>query len=312
MHPHISTVTYLTGGAGAGAGGGDGGGISAVGASEDGGGESGGGGDGGGGAGGGGDSADGAGSRRRAQAPTVVLEGLTVPTLARHGHSAPAGLPAAPRATGVCASFPEAGKHIAFDGRLLHGVLREVLPADEGAAGAAAGAGDSGGGGGGGGGGERRVTFLGNVWLNHWPKGVKPLPEGLLPALRPPSSSPPATAAPVPLLILEPGCAPPPPQQQQQSTSDVSAADAAAAGDAEGWATVDSTFGWSGDELRVGGRLPLALLRGRGPGAGTVRVHLPPAALVTVVHNDRRAEGGGGGGGTAGEDAGATKRPRFA
>ena len=65
-----------------------------------------------------------------AQAPTLVFEGMTVPSLARQGHDNPADLPAAPECTAVCASYPEVGKHVAFDGRLLHGALREMAEPD--------------------------------------------------------------------------------------------------------------------------------------------------------------------------------------
>ena len=224
VHPHLSTVTYLTGRGG-----------------------------------GGGDWDDG----KTLQAPTVVFESLTVPTLARHGRSAPTDLPAAPTATAICASFPEVGKHIAFDGRLLHGVLRTMVPhvqssspaGGEAAAAAATtttttsaaavaataaagrvvelsdaeeekfkykyvGGGKEVGGSGAGakvarvvrtvGSDETRVTFLGNVWLNHRPKGVKPLPEGVLSSLHRPTSMPPASAAPTPIVIPEPKCGAPP------------------------------------------------------------------------------------------------------
>lgn len=57
-------------------------------------------------------------------------------------------------------SRPLAGKHIAFDGRLLHGA-----PADANAWHA-----DKGGEG-------TRVTFLVNVWLNHVPETAEPFPE---------------------------------------------------------------------------------------------------------------------------------------
>jgi len=50
------------------------------------------------------------------------------------------------------AAFPRVGRHISFDGRMLHGA-----PSDIAAAAAAPGA--------------RRVTFLVNVWLNHVPWG---------------------------------------------------------------------------------------------------------------------------------------------
>ena len=284
-------------------------------------------------------------------------------------------------ATAACASFPEVGKHIAFDGRLLHGVLRTMVPSAAGAAGAAgagatvtgadkegegggggeAGAGVGGdgwggggnggggnggggnGGGGGGGGGEgkypytsgfntsggggdesRRVTFLGNVWLNHRPKGVKPLPEGVLSSLRKPTSVPPAAAAPTPIVIPEPVCGPPPPPP----------ADGGGGGGAEGWAETGCYFGWSGDDLKLGGWVPVGLLKnaaGSGVGAvasgtgtagtGTVRVVLPEGCNVRVIENNRRAgelkksapgngDGNGDGDDAAAEDESTAKRQR--
>ena len=83
----------------------------------------------------------------------------------------------------VVVSYPEVGKHISFRGDLLHGAPVEWL----------LGNGNSYGGAGGGGqqeppgGGkvascesERRVTFLLNVWSEHRPADVSPLPESIL------------------------------------------------------------------------------------------------------------------------------------
>lgn len=196
-----------------------------------------------------------------AQAPTLVFEGMTVPSLARQGHDNPADLPAAPECTAVCASYPEVGKHVAFDGRLLHGVLREMAEPDGDAVeGAGAGA-------------SSRVTFLVNVWLNHRPKGVRPLPEGLISSLRRPTSMPPATA--------------------RASSSTVAQVEVAGA-DAEGWAELGGRFfGWSGDDLKLEGRLPLATLReGRDAEGGVVRVILPVSSGVRVVENDHPVEPG--------------------
>lgn len=50
-------------------------------------------------------------------------------------------------------SHPRIGKHIVFDGQLLHGTVPQ--PAEKG----------------------ERVTFLVNVWLNHKPSNCRPLPE---------------------------------------------------------------------------------------------------------------------------------------
>lgn len=51
-------------------------------------------------------------------------------------------------------SHPEAAKHIAFSGNLLHGAPREMAREN-----------------------ARRVTFLVNIWLNYCPVGLKPLPK---------------------------------------------------------------------------------------------------------------------------------------
>ena len=70
--------------------------------------------------------------------------------------------------------YTEVGKHVAFDGRLLHGVARAL------ASSAARGGGRGDGGEGSDGAGQEgaednqqegsRMTFLVNVWLNHRPK----------------------------------------------------------------------------------------------------------------------------------------------
>jgi len=61
------------------------------------------------------------------------------------------------------ASFPKVGRHLSFDGRLLHGAPSELMqPAGKAAAGSA-----------------RRVTFLVNVWLNHKPWGSDALEQDL-------------------------------------------------------------------------------------------------------------------------------------
>jgi hypothetical protein len=61
-------------------------------------------------------------------------------------------------------SWPRLGKHICFDGSLLHGAVPcrgHSAPS-----------------------GERRVTFLVNVWLGHQPHAVEPLPEQLARSMR--------------------------------------------------------------------------------------------------------------------------------
>ena len=55
-------------------------------------------------------------------------------------------------------SHPEAGKHLSFDGRMLHGAPRELAREGSGL----------------------RATFLVNVWLGHKPADVEPFPEEAL------------------------------------------------------------------------------------------------------------------------------------
>ena len=55
-------------------------------------------------------------------------------------------------------SHPETGKHLSFDGRMLHGAPRELAREGSGL----------------------RVTFLVNVWLGHKPADVEPFPEEAL------------------------------------------------------------------------------------------------------------------------------------
>ena len=84
-------------------------------------------------------------------------------------------------------SFPAFGKHVAFDGRWLHGALPELSKKNEGSPSAseAARADDARG--------EtkkknkrrERVTFLVNVWLNHVPSTATPLPKRALRRMAP-------------------------------------------------------------------------------------------------------------------------------
>ncbi len=78
------------------------------------------------------------------------------------------------------ASFPVVGKHLAFDGRLLHGAHRDDAPAADATASAHSGAHA-----------EaaseppppERVTVLVNLWPGHHPMGVEPLTDALRAAL---------------------------------------------------------------------------------------------------------------------------------
>jgi hypothetical protein len=145
---------------------------------------------------------------------------------------------------------------------------------------------------------------------------------------------PPAAANPTPIVIHQPKCGPSPPPLLSSST----AATAADGGEppnpggrgVEGWAETGCYFGWSGDDLKLSGWVPVGLLKSAGAGGaatgatatgaaagasaagasdtvatamlpetGTVRVVLPDGCDVRVVENDRRGEEGCG----AGDDA---------
>ena len=93
---------------------------------------------------------------------------------------------------------PSGCKHLAFDGRLLHGALHELAKAAEaaGAAGAARCDGADGEGGGSGAAGRARrratrVTLLVNLWAGRTPRGCARVPERLAAQLStcPPHSS---------------------------------------------------------------------------------------------------------------------------
>jgi len=90
-------------------------------------------------------------------APTVVFEGLT-PRARPDAEDARDEENACERVT-VC--YPKAWAHFKFDGRYLHGALDAFAkkPREEGASRG------------------RRVTLLANVWFNHKPFGIEPLPE---------------------------------------------------------------------------------------------------------------------------------------
>jgi hypothetical protein len=77
-----------------------------------------------------------------------------------------AGLPAFASANAFL-SFPAFGKHVAFDGRWLHGALPELSRKAEEKNPTSSTT-------------TKRVTFLVNVWLNHVPSTATPLPERAL------------------------------------------------------------------------------------------------------------------------------------
>ena len=62
-------------------------------------------------------------------------------------------------------SYPKTGKHFSFDGRLLHAVLPQLLRQKDSEQCSPA---------------QKRVTFLVNVWINHKPKGCRPLPKTVI------------------------------------------------------------------------------------------------------------------------------------
>ena len=93
-------------------------------------------------------------------APTLVLD-VPSPRLANADPDSCHGA-----ISGGALSYPRAGKHLVFDGRLLHGAVptrtERRAHVEKGSV---------------------RVSLLVNVWLNHTPRGVEPLPAALLPQL---------------------------------------------------------------------------------------------------------------------------------
>ena len=188
------------------------------------------------------------GNAETGNAPTLVFDNLTVPEIARHGAGVPGNLRPDPECRRVFASWPRRGKHVAFDGRLLHGVFPELTPGeahrgDPLACGS-------------------RVTFLVNIWLNHRPRDVRRLPDDVARALTPNAEIGEYLAS-----LGEPE-----PREGLGVTGVF---------DDSSPKTLreplrDRFFGWSGDEMRLDGALPLALMReegGRGVG-GVAEVDL--------------------------------------
>lgn len=94
----------------------------------------------------------------RGAAPTIVLARPS-PLLA--SESACGAVPHA------ASCWPSLGRHLCFDGKLLHGALPDLTPPA-----AAATSSPSAGS-------HKRVTFLVNVWLNHAPWGAEEVPKAL-------------------------------------------------------------------------------------------------------------------------------------
>lgn len=65
-----------------------------------------------------------------------------------------------------CLCWPSVGRHLVFDGRLLHGVAAADSHTN-----------------------DTRYTFLVNIWIGHQPTGVRPFPEAKLSQLSPLSDS---------------------------------------------------------------------------------------------------------------------------
>ena len=105
-------------------------------------------------------------------APTVVVHGVRAPEQYRvadvYGAVSAATL-----------SFPRTGKHLVFDGRLLHGAVPVV--ADDPSS-------------------SPRITFLVNIWLDHRPVQIEPMLAALAERLTPPPASRSAAAAAVQVL----------------------------------------------------------------------------------------------------------------
>lgn len=94
-------------------------------------------------------------------APTIVL-----PVGAdAHGRAVLPRAGGAPRTFGAFLSHPVAGKHLAFDGRLLHGALHDLAPPCEEA--------------------YVRVSLLVNVWIGHQPLDARRLPADVAASLAP-------------------------------------------------------------------------------------------------------------------------------
>ena len=195
-------------------------------------------------------------------APTLVFENVTVPEIARHGGGVPGNLQPDPRCRRVVASWPKRGKHVAFDGRLLHGVFPELsTPAGGNSRGS------------GGSRSFRRVTFLVNVWLNHQPRDVRRLPEDVAKALTRIDETDAFSFSPK-------TCSP---------AAEESPAGVARDGNAAREPLRDRFFGWSGDEMRLEGTLPLLEMREAGATKGGIAaVDLNEDEAMRVVENALR------------------------
>jgi hypothetical protein len=116
-----------------------------------------------------------------AGAPTIVLDRPS-PLMATDSAAGPVST--------AHACSPAAGRHLCFDGKLLHGALSDLAaPArgEDGAGGKDGGKDGARGEKGAGSANCKRVTLLVNVWLNHKPWGAEPLPDSIRHQLRAPT-----------------------------------------------------------------------------------------------------------------------------
>jgi hypothetical protein len=116
------------------------------------------------------------------------LSCVGAPTLILPARSDAEGRPLALAELGAYVSYPRLGKHIVFDGRLLHGCPHgltrdaEASPAAGGASPPHSPPAEAGGR-------APRLTLLVNLWRRHRPVGPQPLPQAVAAALAPPPTT---------------------------------------------------------------------------------------------------------------------------
>lgn len=107
----------------------------------------------------------------------TYLSDIGVPTLILNKHSPPPEDEGKVSLAGTIEqgylSYPKIGKHIAFDGRMLHGASAAFFPSSP--ASSSAGKNSDG----------KRITFLVNIWLNHSPLDAEVLPEEIVKQMKP-------------------------------------------------------------------------------------------------------------------------------
>ena len=197
-------------------------------------------------------------SDARMNAPTLIFDHLTVPLIARYGQSVPNALNTDPQCTKIHVSWPRPGKHVSFDGRLLHGVFPEL---------GVSGYDDK----------NTRVTFLVNVWLNHKPESVHALPKPVCDALTKPSrplKNLPKTTQPG---ICRIGT-------DAQGVYTTLAPLNEPKQKIKGERLADRFFGPSGDDFELTGVFPVQVLREKKN--STVQVEVSPDNVIRVVENE--------------------------